>query len=282
LLWVYPLDAISIQQSKVFKMLTKIDGLIVERVSKVLYLTIDRPADLNRLSPELIDHLGLLFAELREDPDIHVVVISGSGNDFFSMGLLNPAIRASLSKDDVIRLVRRANAVFDAMEALPQIVIAAINGKVMAGAVELSLACDLRYAATHVTMQMPEASWGGFPGAGAPVRLPLLVGKARALELICTAREIDSVEMNQLGLVQGVHPQASLKDAVAKIAQTIADNGPLAVRGAKRIMAARQEPGTRAARELSDALRHALEWSQDVNEGMTAHKESRKPNFVGR
>jgi enoyl-CoA hydratase/carnithine racemase len=282
LLWVYPLDAISIQQPKVFKMLTKIDGLIVERVSKVLYLTIDRPADLNRLSPELIDHLGLLFAELREDPDIHVVVISGSGNDFFSMGLLNPAIRASLSKDDVIRLVRRANAVFDAMEALPQIVIAAINGKVMAGAVELSLACDLRYAAMHVTMQMPEASWGGFPGAGAPVRLPLLVGKARALELICTAREIDSVEMNQLGLVQGVHPQASLKDAVAKIAQTIADNGPLAVRGAKRIMAARQEPGTRAARELSDALRHALEWSQDVNEGMTAHKESRKPNFVGR
>ena len=263
-------------------MLTKIDGLIVDRVSKVLYLTIDRPADLNRLSPELIDHLGLLFAELREDPDIHVVVISGSGNDFFSMGLLNPAIRASLSKDDVIRLVRRANAVFDAMEALPQIVIAAINGKVMAGAVELSLACDLRYAATHVTMQMPEASWGGFPGAGAPVRLPLLVGKARALELICTAREIDSVEMNQLGLVQGVHPQASLKDAVAKIAQTIADNGPLAVRGAKRIMAARQEPGTRAARELSDALRHALEWSLDVNEGMTAHKESRKPNFVGR
>ena len=260
----------------------KIDGLIAERVSKVLYLTIDRPADLNRLSPELIDHLALLFAELREDPEIQVVVITGSGDDFFSMGLLNPAIRASLSKDDVIRLVRRANAVFDAMEALPQIVIAAINGKVMAGAVELSLACDLRYAATHATMQMPEASWGGFPGAGAPVRLPLLVGKARALELICTAREIDSAEMNQLGLVQGVHPQASLKDAVAKIAQTISNNGPLAIRGAKRIMATRQEPGTRAARELSDALRHALEWSQDVNEGMAAHKESRKPNFIGR
>jgi enoyl-CoA hydratase len=108
------------------------------------------------------------------------------------------------------------------------------------------------------------------------------VGKARALELICTAREIDSAEMNQLGLIQGVHPKASLKDAVAKIAQTIANNGPLAVRGAKRIMASRQEPGTRAARELSDALRHALEWSQDVNEGMAAHKEGRKPNFVGR
>ena len=77
-----------------------------------------------------------------------------------------------------------------------------------------------------------------------------------------------------------MHLQALLKDAVAKIAQTIANNSPLAVRGAKRIMATRQEPGTRAARELSDALRHALERRQDVNEGMAAHKQNRKPNCV--
>jgi enoyl-CoA hydratase/carnithine racemase len=257
------------------------DGLHEVRSDKVLHLTIDRPANLNRLSPELMAHLAVLFAELREDPDITVLVITGSGDDFFSMGLLNPAIRASLSKDDVVKLVRRANAVFDALEALPQIVIAAINGKVMAGAVELCLACDLRYAATHATMQMPEAAWGGFPGAGAPVRLPLLVGKARALELICTAREIDSAEMSQLGLVQGIYPRASFRDEVAQVARTIAGNGPLAVRGAKRIMATRQEPGRLAARELSDALRHALEWSQDVDEGMAAHKENRKPHFEG-
>jgi enoyl-CoA hydratase/carnithine racemase len=112
--------------------------------------------------------------------------------------------------------------------------------------------------------------------------LPNLVGKARALELICTAREIDSAEMNRLGLIQGLYPQASFRDEVAKIAQTIANNGPLATRGAKRIMAMRQEPGSRAARELSDALRHALEWSQDVDEGMAAHQANRKPNFVGR
>ena len=263
-------------------MQTTPDGLTETRDAKVLYLTIDRPADLNRLSPALIDHLGVRLAQLRDDTDINVVVITGSGDDVFSMGLLNPAIRASLSKDDVVRLVRRANAVFDALEALPQIVIAAINGKVLAGAVELCLACDLRYAASHATLQMPEASWGGFPGAGAPVRLPLLVGKARALELICTAREIDTAEMNHLGLVQGVYPKDSFREEVAKVARTIAGNGPLAVRGAKRIMATRQEPGARAARELSDALRHALEWSSDVDEGMAAHKESRKPDFKGR
>ena len=261
---------------------TQIDGITTRRDAKVLYLTIDRPSDMNRLSPELIEHLGTLFAQLRDDKDVHVVVITGSGEDFFSMGLLNPAIRASLSKDDVVRLVLKANAVFDALEALPQIVIAAINGKIMAGAVELSLACDLRYAVAHATMQMPEASWGGFPGAGAPVRLPQLVGKARALELICTAREIDSAEMAQLGLIQGVYPQSSFRHEVEKIAQTIAGHGPLATQGAKRIMAVRQEPGTRAARELSDALRHALEWSHDVDEGMAAHKEQRQPNFIGR
>ena len=263
-------------------MLQQIDGIVTTRVSNVLYLTIDRPADMNRLIPDLVEHLGHIVAALRDDQETHVLVITGRGDDFFSMGLLNPAIRASLSKDDVIRLVRKANAVFDALEALPQITIAAINGKIMAGAVELSLACDLRYAVTHATMQMPEASWGGFPGAGAPVRLPQLVGKARALELICTAREVDSAEMSQLGLIQGLYPQATFRDEVAKTAQTIANNGPLATRGAKRIMATRQEPGTRAARELSDALRHALEWSQDVDEGMAAHKANRKPNFIGR
>ena len=100
------------------------------------------------------------------------------------------------------------------LESLPQIVIACINGKVLAGAVELCLACDLRYAASHVTLQMPEAAWGGFPGAGAPVRLPMLVGRARALELMCTARPIDSAEMNTLALVQGVHPKETLRQEV--------------------------------------------------------------------
>ena len=88
--------------------------------------------------------------------------------------------------------------------------------------------------------------------------------------------------MLQLGLVQGLYPQAALRAEVAAIAQTIAHKGPLAVRGAKRIMAVRQEPGLRAAHELSDALRHALEWSRDVDEGMAAHQQNRKPQFEGR
>lgn len=258
------------------------EGVVLTRESGVLTLTIDRPDDLNRLSPEVIARLGAVAEALREDGDTNVLVITGGGSGIFSMGILNPAIRASYSKDDVVRLVRRANLVFDAIEALPQIVIAAINGKVVAGAVELCLACDLRYASTSATLAMPEATWGGFPGAGAPVRLPLLIGKARALELMCTGREIDAQEMERLGLVQAAHAPEQFSEAVMQTAHRIAASGPLAVRGAKRIMATRQEPGFRAARELSDALRHALEWSHDVDEGIAAHRENRKPKFTGR
>lgn len=257
-------------------------GLILVREGGVCTVTIGRPAEHNRLSPEVIARLGALADALREDTDVNVLVITGAGAEIFSMGILNPALRASYSKHDIINLVLRANAVFDALEALPQIVIAAINGKVVAGASELCLACDLRYAVAHATLVMPEATWGGFPGAGAPVRLPRIVGRARALELICTGREIGAAEMERLGLVQGVFAQESFCSSVAAIARTIAGNGPLAVRGAKRIAAEREAPGFRPARELSDALRRQLEWSHDVDEGIAAHNAKRKPRFLGR
>lgn len=96
-------------------------GLAETRDSKIPCLTIDRPADLNRLSPDLIDHLGVRLAELREDPDISVPVITGSGDDVFWMGLLNPATRASLSKDDVVRLVRRPPQTQSAEPARPSV-----------------------------------------------------------------------------------------------------------------------------------------------------------------
>ncbi len=258
------------------------EGLTLLRDGGVCTVTIDRQAEHNRLSPEVIARLGAIADALREDTGVNVLVITGAGAEVFSMGILNPALRASYSKDDIVNLVLRANAVFDALEALPQIVIAAINGKVVAGASELCLACDLRYAVAHATLVMPEATWGGFPGAGAPVRLPRIVGRARALELICTGREIGAAEMERLGLVQGVFTQESFASSVAAIARTIAGNGPLAVRGAKRIAAEREAPGFRPARELSDTLRRSLEWSHDVDEGIAAHSEKRKPRFLGR
>lgn len=258
------------------------EGLTLRREAGVVSLIIDRPADLNRLAPEVLARLGSVAESLREDADAQVLVISGAGSEHFSMGILNPALRASYTKEQILDLVGLANRTFDAIEALPQIVIAAINGKVLAGAVELCLACDLRYAVEHTTLCMPEAAWGGFPGAGGPVRLPMLVGRARALELIATAREIAAGEMKEYGIVQGVYPPASFHATVMATARRIAENGPLATRGAKRIVNVRLAPGFLHARELADALRRALEWSHDVDEGIAAHRENRKPKFSGR
>lgn len=123
---------------------------------------------------------------------------------------------------------------------------------------------------------------GGFPGAGGPVRLPAIIGRARALELICTGREIDAGGMERLGLVLAVYPADRVRAEAQALAARIGASGPLATRGAKRIMNARRAAGFAAARSLSDALRHALEWSHDINEGMAAHREGRPPRFTGR
>ena len=114
------------------------------------------------------------------------------------------------------------------------------------------------------------------------MRLPAIVGRARALELICTGREIDAAEMERLGLVLSVHPGDRLRAEARGLAVRIAASGPLATRGAKRIMNVRNAGGFAAARALSDALRHELEWSRDVDEGMAAHREGRAPRFTGR
>jgi enoyl-CoA hydratase/carnithine racemase len=250
--------------------------------SPVATVTLNRPHDLNRLTPDSMALLARTVEDIASDDGIHAVVVTGAGDEVFSAGLLNPDIRAALSKEAVIDFVRLANQVFDALAALPQIVVAAINGNIMAGAVELALACDIRLAADDITLTMPEAKWGGFPGAGGPHRLGMAVGHARALELIATCREIDAAEMERIGLVQTLHPRPDLKAAAQSLALTIGTNGPLATRGAKVILRTRRDPGFQEARSLSDDLREALEWSDDVDEGMAAHRENRPAVFKGR
>lgn len=256
--------------------------LLVRRTERVMTITIARPDDANRLTRGVLQSLESIVDGLAGDEDTQAVLITGAGTEFFSMGILNPAVRATYTKAQVLELVRTANRVYDALEALPQIVIASLNGAARAGAAELALACDIRLAAEHATFALPEALWGGFPGAGGPVRLPALVGRARALELICTGRELDAAELERLGLVLAVHPRERLEVEAQALAARIAASGPLATRGAKRIVRTRLLAGFGEARALSDALRYALEWSADVDEGMTAHREGRRPRFTGR
>jgi enoyl-CoA hydratase/carnithine racemase len=254
----------------------------LQRDGRVAVVTIDRPSDQNRFTREVLLGLEDIVRTLAGDEETQVLVLTGAGSQFFSMGILSPVVRATYSKEQVLELVRTANRVYDALEALPQIVIAALNGAARAGAAELLLACDIRLAASHATFALPEALWGGFPGAGGPVRLPMLVGRARALEIICTGRELDAAELERLGMVLAVYPGERLMHEARALAARIAASGPLATRGAKRIVNTRMLSGFGEARSLSDTLRYALERSHDVDEGATAHREGRTPRFIGR
>jgi enoyl-CoA hydratase len=256
--------------------------LLFERSGRIVTFTINTPAEQNRITPEALVILEQQANLLAGDTNTSVIILRGAGEDCFSTGILNPALRAQFSKGDVVDLVRLANRAFDAIDALPQIVIASLSGVARAGGAELALACDIRLAAANATMSFPEAAWGGFPGAGGPARLSALVGRGRALELIGTCRQIDASEMERIGLVQGVHSPETLATATQVLAERIAASGPLATSGAKRIITARLGQGALAASALSQALRYALEWSEDVDEGIAAHREGRSPRFTGR
>ena len=258
------------------------DGLALSVSERIAAIRLTRPDRMNLLTREILAALHDIAGALADNDDVSVVTITGDGETCFSTGILTPALRGSMTKPDVLALIRLANKAFDAIEELPQIVIAGFNGYVRAGAVELALACDIRIAGEHVTLMSPEAKWGGFPGVGAPVRLPALIGMGHALDLLCTGRQVGAEEMLRIGLVERVVPQSAVREAIETLARAIAENGPLATRGVKRISRTRQASGFRAARDLSDEMRDALEWTQDVDEGIAAVAEGRKPRFTGR
>lgn len=256
--------------------------ILFENAPPVAVITLNRPEENNLITPDALSQLGEIVEGLKENDQVHAVVLTGAAGKFFSAGLLNPNTRSTMTKEAVVSYVMKANRILDALEALPQIVIAIINGDIVAGAVEIALACDIRIVAEDAVMTCPEVKWGGFPGAGGPVRLPSVVGRGRALEIIATGRAVDAVEMAQLGIVEDVHPKETVLTEGLALAHKMAENGPQAIRGAKRIINARLAPGFAEARTLSDDLRSRLEWSTDVDEGIAAAKEGRKPDFAKR
>ena len=258
------------------------NDLTADVAGGVMTITLARPDEANRMTPEALAKLEQVAIGLAYRNDVNAVVVTGAGGEHFSTGLLNPKLRASLSKHDIVALVRLANRAFTALEMAPQIVIAALNGPMRAGGCELALACDIRIAAETVTMHLPEAMWGGFPGAGGPMRLAAIVGRGKALQLIATGATVDAREMHRLGLVEEVVPAGEAKAAAAVMARTIAAAAPLATRGAKRIVRTRLDASLPAAAEVADALRYALEWSEDVDESHAAQSEGRSPLFKGR
>lgn len=256
--------------------------VLLAREGMVAVITLNRPQDGNRWRKEMLFAFEPVVDALHKDEETQVVVVRGAGDEYFSWGAFDPAIRGAMEKQEIVDFVLRGARLRDQIELLPQIVIAALNGKARGNGVELALACDMRFASDRATISFPEADMGGIPGGGGPARLPAVVGHARALELLCSGREVGPDEMVRIGFALAAYPHARFMDEVMAFARHISEKGPIALRGAKRIAQARLAPGLAEARRMSDALRAKLEWTHDVDEAIAAHRDGRKPRFTGK
>ncbi len=247
----------------------------------VALLTITRPQVMNALNEQVLTELADALAAVASHPQTRALVLTGAGPKAFVAGA-DIAAMAGMTATEALAFSRRGQAVFDAIEALPVPVVAAVNGFALGGGCELVLACDIVYAAENALFGQPEVRLGVVPGFGGTARLVRVLGRNAALEWILLGDNVPAHEAWRLGLVQKVLPPDELMPAALKAATTLASRGPLAVRAARTLVRRAQE------RPLADALRAeaeafaALFDGQDQKEGMQAFLQRRPPAFEGR
>jgi enoyl-CoA hydratase/carnithine racemase len=253
----------------------------VQREDDLVWLTIQRPAVMNCLSFPTLRRLRTLLEELREDLSIRCVLITGAGEKAFCAGA-DLKERKTMPLERVPHFVRHIRGLMDDVESLPQPTIAVINGFAFGGGTEMALACDLRVAASHAALGLTEVTLAIIPGAGGTQRLPRLIGKSRAKDLVLTGRKVDAVEAERIGLVNRVAAEGRLRDTALEVARAIASNGPVAVRAAKEAI----DRGVEMA--IGEGLEHearcyerVLE-TEDRLEALAAFAEKRRPVYRGR
>ena len=254
--------------------------LLSEERDRTLLLTLNRPEAHNALSSGLALQLAAKLEEVAERREIRSVIVTGAGERAFCAGT-DLKERRGLDADGKWAQRTRGWRVNQLIWNLPQPVIAAIRGWCMGGGLELALFCDLRVASEDAVFSFPEMTLGAFPGSGATIALPRLIGRARAKELFFTARRVGAAEALELGLVERVVPKDSVLDTAFEIAEQIKGTAPLGVAATKRMVNVGADQGFDAAVALNEALRRPLESSRDYEEGLAAFFEKRKPVFRG-
>lgn len=244
------------------------------------WLTLNRPEKLNALTLDMIDQLDAHCATLESDTAVRVVLIKGAGAKAFCVGA---DIKAWSSLDALAfwRVwIQKGHRVFKRLALLPQPVIAVLNGYTFGGGLELALAADLRIAANHIQLALPEVQLGIIPGWAGTQRLPELIGVERAKRMIFTGDRIDAETGLSWGLLTEMVPGDQLITAAEKLAETIAGNAPLAVQLTKQTINAGQGVHTDAYLE---ALASGLAaFTEDAREGKASFAEKRKPMFKGK
>ena len=253
-------------------------NILVVKEEAVATVTINRPKALNALNRDTLLELQEFFKDVAEDRSVRVVIITGAGEKAFVAGA-DIAFMQALEPVAGKAFGKLGHGVLRSIENLPQPVIAAINGFALGGGCELALACDIRIAASNAKFGQPEVNLGIIPGFGGTQRLPRVVGKGMANELILTGNIIDAEEACRIGLVNRVISQESLMGECRALALKIATRGPGAVRLCKEAVNNGMEMDlNRACTYESDLFAQCFS-SADQKEGMGAFLEKRAPIF---
>jgi enoyl-CoA hydratase len=252
--------------------LTKNEGIAL--------LTINRPNQLNALNKQTLGEISAAFEGMRDDVETKVVILTGSGEKAFVAGAdikefahFSCAEGAELAKEGHM-------TVFNLIEEFPKPVIAAVNGFALGGGLELAMSAHVRIASDNARMGLPETSLGVIPGYGGTQRLPQLIGKGRALEMIFSAKMIDAATALEYGLVNRVVPQAELLGAAEEMARSFMKNSIVAMGFAIEAVNAGLLEGSVGYDVEVQAFGDCFE-TADFKEGTTAFIEKRKPNFPG-
>ncbi len=254
----------------------------VEQQGGVAVWTIDREARANALSRPTLLAFGKLAREAADNPSIRAIVVTGTGDKAFCGGA-DLKERQGMSENDVRVQVGLYRTELGPLDRSPKPVVAAINGAALGGGLELALCCDLRVAASHAQLGLPETSLGIIPGAGGTQRLPRIVGEARAKEMILLARRLTADEALAWGLVNRVTPagKSVVEDAIEWI-RPIAEGAPIAQGAALEAIDRSFDVTLELGLELERVSYDRTLVSEDRREALTAFAEKRKPRFQGR
>lgn len=253
----------------------------VERAKGRATVIISRPDKLNALNAETIGELDDAFRALADDPDVGGLVITGAGEKAFVAGA-DIAELAKMGPIDGIDVSRKGQEAFRRLERMGKPVVAGVNGYALGGGMELALACHLRVASEKARFGLPEVKLGIIPGYGGTVRLPRIVGRGRALELILTGEMIDAGRAHEMGLVNQVVPTGQTREAAESLLDSILKNGPIAIRFALEAVDRSLETGIDEGLGLESHLFGLLAATEDMREGMSAFLEKRDAGFKGR
>jgi len=244
-------------------------------------LTIARPKALNALNQATLAEIQSALQDAASDASVQGVIVTGAGDKAFVAGADISEI-ASVSPLQAQAFTRHGQAVFDLVETLGKPVIAAVNGYALGGGCELAMACTLRIAADNAVFGQPEVKLGVLPGFGGTQRLPRLIGKGRAMQIILTAQNIDAREAHRIGLVNEVVEPARLMARAEELLLQIIANAPLAVRLSMEAVHHGLEAGQAQGLALESASFALCASTDDKREGTTAFLERRQPQFSGR